>query len=134
MSKNYLYAWAAGIIDGEGSIMLLHRNKEEKRSPSISVSNTCLPILQELQKLFGGCICYHGKRKAQHAVAYSWRVSNDKALLCLQRIKPWLKHDSKIRRAELLLTTYKKVTVRNGKYSRQQLQAKCAFENKFLAL
>ena len=129
-----MIVWAAGFIDGEGSILLSHNKRNENRSPTVSASNTCLPMLEGLKKLFGGYICCHGKRKKRHAVAYSWRVPGNKAMECLKELVPYLQHPLKQRKGNLVLSTYKQVTQRNGKYTDAQLSEKRKFEKAFFAI
>jgi len=54
------YAWAAGFIDGEGSIgmyYLTYKNRGKKyRRIAIQVTQTRLLPLEKLQELFGGTI------------------------------------------------------------------------------
>ena len=137
MSKNkskLVYAWAAGIIDGEGSVMLSHTDAKTHRVPVVSVSNTDLNILSQLKKIFGGCICNNGRRSEKHKLAYTWKVTHNRALLCLTQVVNMLQHTTKCRRAQHLLRSYKQVTRRNGKYTARQLQIKQRFETEFKQL
>jgi hypothetical protein len=49
----------------------------------------------------------------------------------LERISPYLRVPEKVSRANLILTRYKAVTPRNGKYSEVQRGSKLEFEYSF---
>ncbi len=129
-----IYSWFAGMIDGEGSILLTSQNSKsnEFRTPKITVANTRLEFFK---KAFGGYIINHGKRKKHYLNAYSWRSSTrSRTLKCLSKIYPFLRHPIKRKRALHILKFYKKVTLRNGRYSKKQLRLKKEFEKKFFQL
>jgi hypothetical protein len=128
-------AYAAGLIDGEGSISLLKANKNETfRHPVIEISNTTYELLQFMKTTFGGSISSHKIYKKHHKPSWSWKLHYDAAISCLEQITPFLLEPKKKRRAELILAEYKKVTLRNGRYNPQQIQEKFTFENQFFSL
>lgn len=129
-----IYSWVAGLVDGEGSIMLGRSRKTEFRSPQLSVSNTAIELLEPLQRIFGGRICNHGRRTKKHAVAYSWRLSHDQALMAMSKIYPFMQHPLKRKRIQFLIARYKRVTKRNGRYTEKELQRKQSFEDQFFQL
>lgn len=67
-----------------------------------------------------------------HKNSYTYYVRNDKALWLLGEIYPYLVLNSKKKRAELLLSEYKNVTPRNGKYTDDMLKAKKDFYERFI--
>lgn len=128
-------AYAAGLVDGEGTITLSAKHSDTNsysyRFPIVSVSSTTMTFLSFLKANYGGHICRHKKSKEHHSQAYSWRVIYDNAILFLIKILPYMKEPEKIRRAKLIVKNYKDVTIRNGKYSEEQLIAKHKFEHEF---
>lgn len=126
------YIYGAGLFDGEGTVTMLHRHKSAKyRSPVLSMTSTTHELVLFMKNLFEGHICNHTKKNVNHSQAWSWRIWNDKALSALSRISPFLKEPEKRRRSDLLLSLYKKLTIRNGKYSESQHITKLEFESQF---
>ena len=127
-------AYIAGIIDGEGSIMLNKSRKNEFRVPFVSVSSTTPEILDFLKFHCSGTICSHKTYKEHHKPHWSWRISHNTALSLLEQIVNFLLVPEKLFRAKYLLDGYKKVTPRNGKYTTEMLVAKHSFEDNFFYL
>ena len=92
------FAWAAGIIDGEGCIYL--RRKRGKRCDwwelFVEVTNTDIKMLNKLRGIFGGCISRH--HRARHEVAahphwktaWRWKTTRIQAEHVIQLVYPWL--------------------------------------------
>lgn len=54
------FAYAAGILDGEGSICIRHhKEKPELHAyhPYLGISNTSLDLMNWFQEFFGGYVC-----------------------------------------------------------------------------
>lgn len=128
MKEVQIIAYAAGIIDGEGTITLTSLQSGKYRSPVVSVSSTTIEILNFMKIHFGGHISNCKTYKEHHKKSYSWKLCNDKAIEFLQSVYPFLLEPSKSYRANLILTQYKDVTKRNGKYTEQDIQQKLNFE------
>lgn len=124
-------AYTAGFIDGEGSILLTRNKAGEHRSPVVSVSNTCKPILDYLQDTWGGHIVTHKVYKSHHKQSWIWMLKANKAIDFLNEILPFLREDDKVYRARLIVNEYKSVTVSCGRYSEEQAELKSDFENRF---
>lgn len=130
-----LIAYLAGIVDGEGSISLTKNNSSSKfRSVNLSVANTDEGLINFLLSTFGGNIIKRTTRKEHHRQAFVWQVRGDAAIRLLSLILPYLQTEVKRDRAELLVNTYKSATVRNGKYTPEQIAAKLDMERNFFAL
>ena len=114
MEKELYKAYLAGLIDGEGSILLERVHANEHRSPAVSISTK--------------------KERNGNLPAVQYKVKGDKALTLLNDILPYLKHYKKISRAKHLIDNYKNVTARNGKYSEEKLKLKLQFEEDFFKL
>ncbi len=131
MKDNILY-YAAGLIDGEGTITLGRQHARDKfRRPVISVSNTSQELLLFLKQYFGGCICKQKLQKSHYIPCRSWRICQNAATEFCSVILPYLKHPEKIRRAQLISSRYKQCTPRNGKYNDTILEMKLQFEYDF---
>lgn len=83
----------AGIVDGEGSIGISKQNKKLKDNargyayrPFFHITNTCLPLLQYLQKHFGGNISYLDER----ASCYNYTFPANKIRELLPQLIPYL--------------------------------------------
>lgn len=125
-------SYAAGIIDGEGTITLSRMRKTDKwRTPIVSVSSTTIELLNALVAAFGGHICKHKVYKSHHKQSFSWRVEGRKAISLCQELKPYLLVPSKQYRAKLIATDYVTCTPRNGKYTETLTRKKQQFENEF---
>ena len=107
--------YIAGIIDGQGSICLTQQHSNEFRYPNIQVSSTTYEILEYLKNKVVGSIS----------------IKTNLTLELLEQIQDYLLVPEKKKRALLLTSEYKKVTPRNGKYSKEKLAEKLAFETKF---
>ena len=123
--------YIAGIIDGQGSICLIQHHKNEFRSPEIQVSSTTYEILTYLKEKIGGNISVKTKNHPKYKDAWLWKIRTNLALQLLDQIQDYLLVPEKKYRANLLTSTYKQVTPRNGRYSEEKLKQKLAFEEQF---
>ena len=125
-------AYIAGIIDGEGSIMLLKTHATDMfKKPYISVTSTSFEIIDFLQSMFPGTVCNQKVYKQHHKPSRVWKLSYDKAIDFLTQVYPYLKENSKRHRANLIISEYKTLTKRNGMYSKDEIKAKLDFESRF---
>lgn len=116
-------AYLAGIIDGEGTVTLARKHRNELHSPEVSVANTNQRLIVWLKNKTGsGTICLKQKRSIKHRTAYTWKIRGDKAIALLKEISRWL--IIKKPHADLILRDYKKLTPRNGRYDEQTLKKK----------
>lgn len=92
-------AYAAGIFDGEGCIMInmgkrKNRPATSKASPRYciraSVSNTDYLLLQRFKDTFNGSIQTPKRLQAHHAQGWTWYVTSKQAEIFLMRIRPYL--------------------------------------------
>jgi hypothetical protein len=106
-------AWAAGIVDGEGSIVLQKHKTRGYWALSVTVGNTDPRMLTILRDLFGGSISRYqpaGPRKP----IWKWNVASRKAEHCLRQVLPWLV--TKREQAELGLRSRELLTPRGQKW------------------
>jgi len=92
---NYLdLAWAAGFLDGEGTISFQRHNATSKAHPSpyfnlvLFASNSNKEALIRLQRLFGGSVASHQK-VAGHKRVYRWRLYGSKAITIIALLLPY---------------------------------------------
>jgi hypothetical protein len=131
---NQDYAYLAGLMDGEGSILLSKNSKIAKwRWPQISIASTTYELLDWCKTNFKGTICSHKTYKTHHKPHWSWRLQGNVAIEVLKLIVPFMKEPSKVIRAKMLIDEYHLITVRNGRYSQDQKLAKQEFESRFLS-
>lgn len=99
-------AYIAGIIDGEGSIMLQRFHTGEYPSPCISIASTTLELLNWIKSVVCKGIIVNKKNynPERHQDCYSYTLK------------------------------YKSVTPRNGRYSEEILESKLAFYDEFMSI
>lgn len=129
-------AYLAGIIDGEGSIMLSKYHHSEFPCPCISISSTDLELLEWVRDRIGsGRINTKKNYKIDvHKTSYTYVVYYDSAIEIMRVIEPFLVITRKKLRARFIIDNYKNVTVRNGKYTEETRKAKEQFYIDFMAL
>jgi hypothetical protein len=127
-------AYAAGLFDGEGSISLVRQKNNRSHSPQVAVASNDYEVLAWFQTRFGGSIVTKQPRKSTHSVSYDWRLTDRRALLFLQLIRPYLVIERKIRRIDLLLNDYLACTPRNGRYTNEMAERKQALIETFFSL
>jgi hypothetical protein len=127
-------AYIAGLIDGEGTVTLTRKHRNEHRQVCVSISSTERGLLDFVLNATGaGKITNKSTSGRHHTPSFAYAVYNRQALALLQQTLPYLisyKRD----RAELILTEYLSVTPRNGKYSAELLARKANFERRVLAI
>lgn len=134
MQKIAIDAYAAGLIDGEGSVLLTKQSRHNQfRAPVVSATSTTRPLLEFLVEYYGGHIVPQKKRNDNYLPAWKWSIRYNKALNLLKQIIPYMREPNKVKRTKLLLSMYKKLTVRNGRYTSEQIQAKQQFESLFFS-
>lgn len=129
-------AYLAGIIDGEGSIMLSKYHKSEYPSPCISISSTDLELLEWVKNKIGSGRINRKKNYniEKHKTSYTYALYYDKAIEIMDAVYPYLVISKKKARAKFIIDNYKKVTIRNGRYNEEQRRAKEQFYTDFITL
>lgn len=89
-----LYAWLAGIVDGEGSIFILrHYHKRDKRWDfylRIKVSMTSKETILRLKQIAKVGSIQQEKQRPPHRVLFTWTASSREAAAVLQCCYPFL--------------------------------------------
>lgn len=125
-------AYIAGLIDGEGTITLTRKHRNENRQLAISISNTEKILLDYVLSTIGaGKITRKRTIQPHHTPSFTFAIYNRQALNLLEQIHYYLK-TYKRDRAALVLRDYLALTPRNGKYSEQLQLARERFETDLL--
>jgi len=83
-------AYLAGLIDGEGSVVLF-LTKKQTLQLRVTVYNTNETLIDWLRITFGGCKYKVGRRqKENHAQEYQWFISCGDAHAILAAVLPYL--------------------------------------------
>lgn len=101
-----------------------------------SISSTALDLLNHISNILGkGSI---RKRKGHNLDAYEdyyeFTLKRDDAINALHSIYPYLITPLRKERANLILTKYKDLTPRNGKYTPEMIRLKEEFYDEFISL
>ena len=127
-------AYIAGLIDGEGTITLTRKHRNEFRQLAISISSTERQLLDFVKSATGvGTITNKIAYNSAHSRSFAYAVYNRQALALLGQVTPFLLSYN-ARRAKLILDQYLRVVTRNGKYSEDQLEARRQFESAVLSI
>ncbi len=127
-------AYAAGILDGEGSICLSRVHSSRWPSPTVSVASTDRELLDWLRARVGGTIIQKRTYKPQHLRSFDWKLTDRRALSFLVIVRPFLVIQRKINRADLLLNDYLDCTPRNGRYTVEMATRKRELIERFSSL
>lgn len=129
-------AYIAGIIDGEGSIMLIRHKPNQHPSPTISVTSSTIELLDHLHKTIksGTIKSKKNYNPSKHKANFTYELRGDKAIYLLKEIFPYLVINTKRERASHITLHYKQVTKRNGRYNNEELELKQKFYDDFMAL
>lgn len=126
-------AYLAGFIDGEGTITLTRKHKNENRQLAITISNTERQILEFCLNAIGaGKITNKKTTKSHHTPSFTYAIYNRQALTVLEQIVPYLR-SYKVKRAHIILENYIALTPRNGKYTDKMLLQRKEFEKLVLS-
>lgn len=127
-------AYIAGIIDGEGSIMLQKIHSNEHPSPCISIASTTLELLKWIKETIGNGAIIRKKNynKEKHKDCYSYTLKGNDAINLLNDIFSYFRIECKRKRAELIITKYRTLPPRNGKYTDKMLNDKEKFYIEFI--
>lgn len=129
-------AYIAGIVDGEGSIMLTRFHNNQYHSPCVSIASTDLELLDWIKSTIGSGKITTKKNynEIRHKDSYTFTIIYDDAIQLLINIEPYLVISKKKARAQHIISKYKEVTLRNGRYNEIQKLAKEKFYNDFMTL
>ncbi len=118
MLKALELAWAAGMIDADGSIVIVKsqgpRNRTPAYTPRVAVEIREEKVCLRLQKIFGcGHIRRHNKRNPNHSNTYIWTACSRDAESVVKQFYPYL--FVKQERAKLICDFYQLPQVKSRK-------------------
>ena len=124
----------AGLIDGEGTVTLCRKHRNENHQLAISISNTEIELLNYVLDAIGaGKITGKRTAKRHHTPSYTYAIYNRQVLALLEQVSPFLK-TYKLKRAELILSNYQALTPRNGKYTSRMQDVREQFVKSVFAI
>lgn len=129
--KELLYAYLAGIVDGEGSISIQTSGKVKQFTTKLTVTNTNYEMIQLFEQEFGGKVRQRvwktagPQDKLNWKPCYEWTLIHQKAASAVELLYPHLR--IKKRQAILLLRLNRLKRRYNGAKRRwdKELNAKC---------
>ncbi len=127
-------AYIAGLIDGEGTVTLCRKHRNENHQLAVSISNTEIELLSYVLDAIGaGKITSKRTAKSHHTPSYCYAIYNRQALALLEQTLPFLK-TYKLKRVQLILEKYLALTPRNGKYTTCMQQRRDEFVKSVFAI
>jgi hypothetical protein len=127
-------AYIAGLVDGEGSITLTRKHRNENRHLGLTISSTEMQLLQFVVDAAGvGRISNKRASRPNHSHSFAYGVYNRQALQLIEQIYPHLL-SYKAERCALVLRNYLRLTPRNGKYTVKLAEERSRFESHFLSI
>jgi len=84
-------AYLAGLIDGEGSIGIDAHGGLRTPSVRVTITNSCIELLEEIAWLWGGAVTTRRIRKFNWKATADLRVGAKTAVDILEEIQPYLR-------------------------------------------
>lgn len=92
------WAYLAGLIDGEGSIIISKQQRKGSRSPTyqaqldIKMGDDALPMMQEFHREIGGWLGLdkYAQRRYKHPF-WNWRMGSIRLLRVLESVEPFIR-------------------------------------------
>lgn len=90
------YAYAAGIVDGEGCIQILHSihpaasGTVQSWKIQIEINMCSKKVLDKMAGFFGGAVVRYRDRPNMHYVQWRWQVYSTVAYNALKKMRPYL--------------------------------------------
>lgn len=99
MTNNTDLAYAAGLIDGEGSILIIGRKRKKKDSRKrytdyylrVKIESTDGVMCPWMQMKFGGCLRFLPIKNVKYSDKYLWEMNSRSAANFLRQVLPYLK-------------------------------------------
>ena len=131
------WEYISGFFDADGHITLTGQ-KEKKRTTHVGFTNIDLELLESIKNFImneiqiKGVISKRLSKKENHSTCYNLLYRYDGALKVAEKINS--NHYKKKEKIKLVLSTYKLVTPRNGKYTEELEKKREKFINEFFSL
>ncbi len=121
-------------MDGDSTIAMPRRHRNENRQLEVSISNTDFELLEHVKSIVQtGRITRKRTISTNHTPSGVYPVSNRQTLYLLHQIVPYLR-TYKLKRAKLVPDNYVKLTPRNGRYTAEMMAKRNQFVEEFLML
>lgn len=128
--------YITGFFDGEGCITFVKNTKTSFRTPWLSFTNNELNILVEIQDFISKELQIKGfisKKIKGSFINYQLVYSNlPKVLSIIKNIDTI--HIKKRDRINMIINELPQITIRNGKYSKEILNKRIEFEDRFFSI
>ena len=131
------WEYISGFFDADGHITLCATNKKEKTT-HVGFTNIDIKLLEEVRDFIlseinvKGVISKRTSKKENHSDCYNLVYRYDAALKVSEKLNS--RHFKKKEKIKLVLSTYKSVTPRNGKYTEDLKEKREKFVNDFFSL
>lgn len=86
MERQEAVAWAAGLLEGEGSFL----TKSGRHTPVVSCQMTDLDVLERLKSIFGGAVYSTSTMRAHYKKTWRWQVLGDQAEKAMIAVRPYM--------------------------------------------
>lgn len=94
-------AWAAGIFEGEGTITIGRRGRDDTYRLIACIGNTDMQVLAPFHERWGGWLQpFYGKRPGLKP-GWMWTLAGPAAAIFIRQIEPYLRTDRVRRKARL---------------------------------
>lgn len=88
-SEELLWAWAAGIVDGEGYLGI-EKKQRGNFSAVLVVNMTCQETIHKLRSIFKQGSIFHRKREGKHSDIWSCRLYGGQAIKTINNLLAYL--------------------------------------------
>lgn len=97
MEKELLYAYMAGLVDGEGTISVKSESKTRPYTGYLTICNTNYDVMLIFEQEFGGKVRKRNWSSSQKNISqnwkpcYEWQLSKHQAAKVVQILLPYIK-------------------------------------------
>lgn len=91
-------------------------------------------LIRRLADSFGGAVTQRRAKKSGHSPAFTWNLTNGRAVSLLARVLPHLQIVNKKRRAEMIVQDIAPLIKKNGQYTPEDIETRRALEQQFFLL
>lgn len=113
-------SYLAGLVDGEGSIMMLGQGKRRSRRAVVSIGMTDQNVIEAIRETAGGFISVKQPKKENWQTMFHWRLNGIPAVELLEQLEPFLVIQRRKELARMLIDEYPRDQSIIGKVDRNQ--------------
>lgn len=89
-ASSVVRSWAAGIMEGEGSIMIRKTVKKLRPQLAVSITNTDIEMLKPFETHWGGRVAFGASKNIKHKARFRWGLVSQQAAQFIRDIRPYL--------------------------------------------